>query len=103
MQDKDRPAQHFARRALLLLREFSEYGRVLTRRRFGIAKKRTTATGLPPSLAARIVADYLDLCHNPTKDWRRWLAQDSTGKGGGQHVHTEGPRPSVAEAHRLRR
>ena|SRR5271166_1591655 len=117
MQDKDRPADAEASPgwpAFLLLQKFRDYGRVLTRRRFMPAKKRQTSTGPPPSFVARIVADYLKLCHDPAQNWRRWLALDSRhkvigGRGasitreGGQHVvHTEGAGAVVAQADRLR-
>jgi hypothetical protein len=28
------------------------------------------------SMAARIVADYVEMCRNPARDWQRWIAED---------------------------
>jgi hypothetical protein len=67
----------------------------------------------PLSLVAGIVADYLELCYNPAKDWIRWVAEDLRGKAaarraalfnhaGREHVHTEGKGAAVAQADGLR-
>lgn len=63
--------------------------------------------------ARNLAADYLELCHNPLKDLRRWLAEDkklsrappvtSLTKKGGAYAHSEGTATFVAEAERLRR
>jgi Ti-type conjugative transfer relaxase TraA len=67
----------------------------------------------PLSLVAGIVADYLNLCYEPARDWLRWVAEDLRHKAherraalfnhaGREHVHTEGARAPVAQADRLR-
>lgn len=68
----------------------------------------------PLSLVAGIVADYLELCYNPAKDWIRWVAEDLRQKAaarlglapatGEQHAtHTSHESAPVADATGLRR
>ena len=48
-------------------------------------RKAKTAGGGGRQFKVRgVVEDYLELCRNPSKDWRRWLAEDPRERRAGQ-------------------
>ncbi|MGD9658491.1 MAG: MobQ family relaxase [Methylocystis sp.] len=49
----------------------------------------------PLSLVAGIVADYLEFCYNPAKDWIRWVAEDLRRNAAARL----GPEPATEKQH----